>query len=77
MESSSKSSVIVSNQRKAFEGIRMENPFSFKVAQIFTGFGFGCGVGIGVGRPVNLGIILYKTLTHSVYIPIVYRSIAI
>jgi hypothetical protein len=34
---------------------RMENPFSVKVLQVFTGFGVGCGVGIGVGRPIYLG----------------------
>ncbi|WVZ57656.1 hypothetical protein U9M48_008016 [Paspalum notatum var. saurae] len=36
---------------------RMENPFSVKVLQVFTGFGVGCGVGIGVGRPIYLGMI--------------------
>nr|CAB3500138.1 unnamed protein product [Digitaria exilis] len=36
---------------------RMENPFSLKVLQVFTGFGVGCGVGIGVGRPIYLGMI--------------------
>ncbi|ERN01114.1 hypothetical protein AMTRI_Chr03g52550 [Amborella trichopoda] len=35
----------------------MENPFSFKVGQVMTGFGIGCGVGIGVGRPLNFGAI--------------------
>lgn len=35
----------------------MENPFSLKFGQIFTGFGIGCGVGIGVGRPIYLGAI--------------------
>ncbi|KAL5815105.1 hypothetical protein ACOSQ3_025899 [Xanthoceras sorbifolium] len=49
--------VVATTQRKAFEGIRMENPFTLKVFQVFTGFGFGCGVGIGVGRPINLGAI--------------------
>ncbi|KAJ9549979.1 hypothetical protein OSB04_022522 [Centaurea solstitialis] len=48
MESSS-SSIIVS---KGFQ-----NPFAFKVGQVFTGFGVGCGLGIGVGRPLNLGAI--------------------
>uniref|UniRef100_A0A7N0VGX7 Uncharacterized protein n=1 Tax=Kalanchoe fedtschenkoi TaxID=63787 RepID=A0A7N0VGX7_KALFE len=38
-------------------GIRIDNPFAFKVGQVFTGFGVGCGVGIGVGRPINLGAI--------------------
>lgn len=38
--------------------IGIENPFTFKVGQVFTGFGIGCGVGIGVGRPLNLGIFL-------------------
>ncbi|XP_026662957.1 uncharacterized protein LOC103713605 isoform X2 [Phoenix dactylifera] len=36
---------------------RMENPFSLKVFQVFTGFGVGCGIGIGVGRPIYLGAI--------------------
>ncbi|KAK7307758.1 hypothetical protein VNO77_41104 [Canavalia gladiata] len=44
----------ISNQGNA---IRFENPFTFKVGQVFTGFGIGCGVGIGVGRPLNLGAI--------------------
>ncbi|KAK1285614.1 hypothetical protein QJS10_CPB20g01372 [Acorus calamus] len=35
----------------------MENPFSLKVGQVFTGFGVGCGIGIGVGRPIHLGAI--------------------
>lgn len=42
---------------KAVGGVRIENPFTFKVGQVFTGFGVGCGVGIGVGRPLNLGAI--------------------
>lgn len=37
--------------------IRIENPFTLKVGQVFTGFGIGCGIGIGVGRPLNLGAI--------------------
>ncbi|KAL6641469.1 hypothetical protein ACP70R_019650 [Stipagrostis hirtigluma subsp. patula] len=36
---------------------RVENPFSVKVLQVFTGFGVGCGVGVGVGRPIYLGMI--------------------
>lgn len=36
---------------------QMENPFSVKVLQVFTGAGVGCGVGIGVGRPIYLGMI--------------------
>jgi len=43
----------ISSEKNA---IRIENPFSLKVGQVFTGFGIGCGVGIGVGRPLNLGI---------------------
>ncbi|KAK6935108.1 hypothetical protein RJ641_035263 [Dillenia turbinata] len=39
------------------QGIKIENPFTFKVGQVFTGFGIGCGIGIGVGRPLNLGAI--------------------
>lgn len=35
----------------------IHNPFTFKVGQVFTGFGVGCGLGIGVGRPINLGAI--------------------
>ncbi|CAI0532767.1 unnamed protein product [Linum tenue] len=47
---------VSSNERKPFgEGIRWENPFTFKVGQVFTGFGIGCGVGIGHGRPIHLG----------------------
>ncbi|KAK3008949.1 hypothetical protein RJ639_014032 [Escallonia herrerae] len=47
------SSVIVVSKEK----MRMENPFTLKVGQVFTGFGIGCGIGIGVGRPLNLGAI--------------------
>ncbi|GMI63958.1 hypothetical protein like AT4G17540 [Hibiscus trionum] len=61
MESSIRSSenktVAAINQRKGFQGIRLQNPFTLKVGQVFTGFGIGCGVGIGVGRPLNLGAI--------------------
>lgn len=45
----------VTFERERFRGIRMENPFTLKVGQVFTGFGIGCGVGIGVGRPINMG----------------------
>ncbi|KAI3711050.1 hypothetical protein L2E82_40854 [Cichorium intybus] len=48
MESSS-GSIIVSKG--------MQNPFTLKVGQVFTGFGVGCGLGIGVGTPINLGAI--------------------
>lgn len=44
---------------------RMENPFSVKVLQVFTGFGVGCGVGIGVGRPIYLGIAKLPKLSDS------------
>lgn len=37
------------------QGIKIENPFTFKVLQVFTGFGFGCGIGIGQGMPINMG----------------------
>jgi hypothetical protein len=48
------------------EGIGIENPFTLKVGQVFTGFGIGCGVGIGVGRPLNLGIfLLFSSLPIS------------
>ncbi|KAK2987649.1 hypothetical protein RJ640_012928, partial [Escallonia rubra] len=47
------SSVIVVSKEK----MRIENPFTLKVGQVFTGFGIGCGIGIGVGRPLNLGAI--------------------
>uniref|UniRef100_A0A2P2JB85 Uncharacterized protein LOC8267951 isoform X1 n=2 Tax=Rhizophora mucronata TaxID=61149 RepID=A0A2P2JB85_RHIMU len=46
-----------SNQRKGLQVVRIENPFTLKVGQVFTGFGIGCGVGIGVGRPLNLSAI--------------------
>ncbi|BFG25100.1 hypothetical protein CerSpe_113740 [Prunus speciosa] len=55
--SSSKSGLVVANERRPSGGIRIENPFTLKVGQVFTGFGIGCGVGIGVGRPINLGAI--------------------
>ncbi|WCJ25794.1 hypothetical protein M5689_007653 [Euphorbia peplus] len=51
----SDSGIIVINQRKASQGLKIENPFTLKVLQVFTGFGVGCGVGIGVGKPINLG----------------------
>ncbi|XP_020586238.1 uncharacterized protein LOC110028644 [Phalaenopsis equestris] len=35
----------------------MENPFSLKFGQVFTGFGVGCGIGVGVGRPIYFGAI--------------------
>lgn len=53
--SSSGNSLALSKQKKPFQGIRVQNPFTFKVGQVFTGFGIGCGLGIGVGRPINLG----------------------
>ncbi|XP_008465884.2 uncharacterized protein LOC103503467 isoform X8 [Cucumis melo] len=53
--SGSKGTVI--SEKGQFRGIRIENPFTLKVGQIFTGFGVGCGVGIGVGRPINMGAI--------------------
>jgi hypothetical protein len=55
---------IVINQRKGteFQGIRIQNPFTLKVGQVFTGFGVGCGIGIGVGRPINLGTLLFHFL---------------
>lgn len=49
----SSSGVIITKKRS----VRIENPFSLKVGQVFTGFGIGCGIGIGVGRPLNLGAI--------------------
>lgn len=53
MESTSASS----NRRGDRNRIMIENPFTLKVGQVFTGFGIGCGLGIGVGRPLNLGAI--------------------
>ena len=59
MESSSSKSesgvIIVSSSSKVKGGITLQNPFTLKVGQVFTGFGVGCGLGIGVGRPLNLG----------------------
>ena len=55
-ETSSSGTIVMGNGRKGFTGIKLENPFAFKVFQVFTGFGFGCGVGIGVGHPLHLGI---------------------
>ncbi|KAL0923302.1 hypothetical protein M5K25_007354 [Dendrobium thyrsiflorum] len=42
----------------------MENPFSLKVGQVFTGFGVGCGIGIGVGRPIYFGELLVWILNQ-------------
>lgn len=64
----------MTNQRKAFQGIRMENPFALKVFQVFTGFGFGCGVGIGYGSPLNLGIVLF---TQTLNMCTIYLSFCI
>ncbi|XP_055832196.1 uncharacterized protein LOC129901103 isoform X2 [Solanum dulcamara] len=52
--SSSSNGVIVNREEMR---MRIENPFTLKVGQVFTGFGIGCGIGIGVGRPLNLGAI--------------------
>ncbi|XVE57580.1 hypothetical protein DITRI_Ditri04bG0101400 [Diplodiscus trichospermus] len=54
---SSDSKMVATNQGKGLEGIRLENPFTLKVGQVFTGFGIGCGIGIGIGRPINIGAI--------------------
>lgn len=51
MEGGDKNGVIVVKKQK----MKLENPFNFKVLQVFTGFGVGCGVGIGRGLPINLG----------------------
>ncbi|KAJ8543524.1 hypothetical protein K7X08_006047 [Anisodus acutangulus] len=53
--SSNSNGVIVTTAEK--RRMRIENPFTLKVGQVFTGFGIGCGIGIGVGRPLNLGAI--------------------
>lgn len=54
MEINGSSGVIITKERM---GSGIENPFAFKMFQVFTGFGIGCGIGIGVGRPLNLGAI--------------------
>lgn len=51
----SNSRIVVTNEKKPVQGIKIENPFTFKVLQVFTGFGFGCGIGIGQGMPINMG----------------------
>lgn len=51
--SSNSNGVIVTADKE--RRMRIENPFTLKVGQVFTGFGIGCGIGIGVGRPLNLG----------------------
>ncbi|GFP97263.1 hypothetical protein PHJA_001870400 [Phtheirospermum japonicum] len=57
MSTKGASGVIFTKDTKEKRGMnmKMENPFTLKVGQVFTGFGIGCGVGIGVGRPLNLG----------------------
>ncbi|CAK7356290.1 unnamed protein product [Dovyalis caffra] len=49
------SRIVVTTERKSMQGIKIENPFTFKVLQVFTGFGFGCGIGIGQGLLINMG----------------------
>ncbi|KAB5564144.1 hypothetical protein DKX38_004198 [Salix brachista] len=51
----SNSRIVVANEKEPMQGIKIENPFTFKVLQVFTGFGFGCGIGIGQGVPINMG----------------------
>lgn len=69
MEGGSNSSksgvVVVTNERRPSGGIRIQNPFTLKVGQVFTGFGIGCGVGIGVGRPINLGTLSLSRTAFS------------
>lgn len=36
--------------------LKLQNPFSLRVGQVFTGFGVGCGIGIGVGSPLPLNL---------------------
>lgn len=57
-----RSRVIYTENKTERSSMRLENPFTFKVGQVFTGFGIGCGVGIGVGRPLHLGIFLMRSL---------------
>ncbi|KAL0395206.1 UNVERIFIED_CONTAM: hypothetical protein Slati_4486800 [Sesamum latifolium] len=54
METRAGSGVIYAKDMKEKRGISLQNPFTLKVGQVFTGFGVGCGIGIGVGRPLNL-----------------------
>ncbi|XP_052171223.1 uncharacterized protein LOC127787292 isoform X3 [Diospyros lotus] len=63
METSSggNSTIVVRRER-----MKIENPFAFKVGQVFTGFGIGCGIGIGVGRPLNLGLALKPGVVHQI-----------
>ncbi|KAG6411553.1 hypothetical protein SASPL_129636 [Salvia splendens] len=49
--------VVYADNKMERRPMKLENPFTIKVGQVFTGFGVGCGVGIGVGRPINLGAI--------------------
>lgn len=57
-----RSRVIYTDTKTERSSMRLENPFTFKVGQVFTGFGIGCGVGIGVGRPLHLGIFFMHSL---------------
>ncbi|KAI5079510.1 hypothetical protein GOP47_0004989, partial [Adiantum capillus-veneris] len=41
-------------QEQERAALRLHNPFTLRVGQVFTGFGVGCGIGIGVGRAFNL-----------------------
>jgi len=60
--SSSEGSIIIQKRGT----MRIENPFTIKVGQVFTGFGVGCGLGIGVGRPLNLGIKFFLFLSSNI-----------
>jgi hypothetical protein len=64
----SNSRIVVTNEKKPMQGIKIENPFAFKVLQVFTGFGFGCGIGIGQGMPINMGT-LPVALFSSLKVP--------
>ena len=64
----SNSRIVVTNEKKPVQGIKIENPFTFKVLQVFTGFGFGCGIGIGQGMPINMGT-LPVALFSSLKVP--------
>lgn len=41
------------NQKKSFQAMTLQNPFTLKMGQVFTSFALGCGIGIGCGKKLG------------------------
>ncbi|KAJ6946970.1 hypothetical protein NC651_001615 [Populus alba x Populus x berolinensis] len=48
------------------QGIKIENPFTFKVLQVCNGLGFGRGTGIGQGLPTNMVKLLFLSMRATI-----------